>query len=86
MDVDSTFVIVFSGSGIEASMVQLYLESSGIAAQLEDEHIGTMAPYLAAAGGAGAVKVAVAARDAASAKELLAKRRGGGTSGASLVK
>jgi Putative prokaryotic signal transducing protein len=68
-------VTVFSGSGVEASMVLSFLESNGISARLEGEYVGTTAPHLAAAGGAGAVKVAVAAGDAASAKELLAERR-----------
>jgi hypothetical protein len=57
-------------------MVFSFLESNGISAQLEDEYTGTTAPYMAGAGGAGAVKVAVAAEDAASAKEILANRRG----------
>jgi hypothetical protein len=57
-------------------MVLSFLESNDISARLENEYTGTTAPYIAAAGGAGAVKVAVASEDAASAKELLANRRG----------
>jgi hypothetical protein len=76
MNSGASTVIVFSGSRVEASMVLSFLESNEIAARLEDEYTGTTAPYMAAAGGAGAVKVAVAAADAALAKELLANRRG----------
>ncbi|OWK45091.1 putative signal transducing protein [Fimbriiglobus ruber] len=75
MSSSASIVTIFSGSGIEASMVLSFLESNGIPARLEDEYTGTMAPHVAAGGGAGAVKVAVAAGDAAAAKELLAKRR-----------
>jgi hypothetical protein len=77
MSSDASSVIVFAGSGVEASMVLSFLKSNGIAARLEDEHIGTMVPHVAAGGGAGAVKVAVAAEDAGVAKKLLAKHRGG---------
>jgi hypothetical protein len=69
-------VTVFAGSATEAAMVRSYLESNGITVNLDNEHIGMMAPYIAAAGGAGAVKVTVASDDAARAKELLAERRG----------
>jgi hypothetical protein len=77
MNTDGSSVAVFSGSRAEASMVLPFPESNDISARLEDEYTGTTDPYTAAAGGAGAVKVAVAAEDAASAKELLANRRGG---------
>ena len=66
--------VVFTGSRTEASLVLSFLESNEISARLENEYTGTTAPYMAAAGGAGAVKVAVAAEDASSAKELLANR------------
>jgi hypothetical protein len=77
MNSGASTITVFSGSRTEASMVLSFLESNDISARLEDEYTGTTDPYTAAAGGAGAVKVAVAAEDAASAKELLANRRGG---------
>jgi putative signal transducing protein len=67
-------ISVFAGSSAEAAIVRSFLESNGIAARLADEHIGTMAPHLAAGGGAGAVKVLVEGSDAARAKQLLAER------------
>jgi hypothetical protein len=74
MNSGASIVTVFSGSDVEASIVVSFLESNGISAWLEEEYIGSIAPYMAAGGGAGAVKVAVEAQDAASAKELLARR------------
>jgi hypothetical protein len=72
MSEPSSRVIVFAGSSTEAAIVQSFLESNGIAADLVDEHIGSVAPHVAAGGGAGAVKVAVADGDAVTARELLA--------------
>ena len=72
-----SFVTVFSGSSIEASLVLSFLESHGIAAQIEGEHMGVTAPYAGAGGGAGAVKVNVPANDAAEAQEILANRTRG---------
>ncbi|HEV3387333.1 MAG TPA: DUF2007 domain-containing protein [Gemmata sp.] len=74
MNSGASIVTVFSGSEVESSIVVSFLESNGISAWLEEEYIGSIAPYMAAGGGAGAVKVAVEAQDAASAKELLARR------------
>jgi hypothetical protein len=71
---DSSSIIVFAGSSTEAAIVRSFLESNGIATRLVDEHIGTMAPHLAAGGGAGAVKVVVEGGDVARAKELLGER------------
>ena len=67
-------VTVFAGTASEAEMVRSYLEPYGIAVRLDDEHLGITAPYLAAPGGAGAVKVTVAHDDAARARKLLADR------------
>jgi hypothetical protein len=74
MSESASFVTIFAGSATEAAMVRSYLESNGIAVHLDDEHIGMMAPHIAAGGGAGAVKVTVASDDAARARELLADR------------
>lgn len=70
---DASSTIVFAGSSAEAEVVRSFLESNGIATRLVDEHIGTVAPHLAAAGGAGAFKVVVEAGDAARAEGLLAE-------------
>ncbi len=73
-------VTIFAGSATEAVMVRSFLESNGVVAHLVDEHIGVTAPHLAAGGGAGAVKVAVAGGEAERAKELLASRVQGDSS------
>ena len=65
---------IFAGSSVEAALVRSFLEDHGISAFLMEERVGTIAPYAAAAGGAGAVKVAVAAEDVAKAKYYLAER------------
>ena len=68
-------VIVFAGSTMEADLVKLHLQEDGIEAVLEDEHIGTIAPYAATAGGAGAVKVAVSVVDEPEARELIERHQ-----------
>jgi hypothetical protein len=73
---DQRFVTVFAASSVEAGLARSLLERNGIDAHLADEYIGTVAPHLAAGGGAGAVKVMVAERDAERARELLAQRGG----------
>jgi hypothetical protein len=71
-----TLETVFTGSSVEAGVVQSLLESHGLTTYLSDEYVGTVAPHLAAGGGAGAVKVQVASTDAARARDLLARRPG----------
>jgi hypothetical protein len=70
------FVTVFAGASVEAGIVRALLESQGIAAWLEEEYIGTVAPWMSAAGGAGAVKVLVAQEHAAEARSILADHKG----------
>jgi hypothetical protein len=74
MDERHELETVFTGSAAEASLVRGFLDGHGLTAYLSDEYIGTAAPYMAAGGGAGAVKVQVAAIDAARAQDLLARR------------
>jgi hypothetical protein len=69
-------VIVFAGSIIEADLIKLHLQEHGIEARLEDEHIGTMAPYAAPGGIFGAVKVAVSVIDESKAGELIERHQG----------
>jgi hypothetical protein len=76
MEEQRTLETVFTGSSVEAGLAQGLLEAHGVTAYLSDEYIGVVAPHLAAGGGAGAVKVQVAAADAARARDLLARRPG----------
>jgi hypothetical protein len=71
---DHHFENVFAGSPVEAGLVQAFLETNGITAFLANEHVGTVAPYLAAGGAAGAVKVLVVQEKAQKARELLVDR------------
>jgi hypothetical protein len=64
-------IIVFSGNTFEASHIRIELENNGISAFLKDEFIGSIAPWHAAPGGAGAVKVAVAQRDREDALNII---------------
>ncbi len=74
-------VVVFSGTAAEALVIRVMLEGNGIAAYLEDETLGTMAPHYAAAGGAGAVKVTVMRGDFEAAKTLIENRGESGHEG-----
>jgi hypothetical protein len=54
---------VFAGTALQASMVKSLLENGEIEAFLRDDIIGTLTPWNASPGGAGAVKVFVAGID-----------------------
>ena len=54
---------VFAGTAIQASMIKSLLENIEIEAFLKDELIGSLNPWHAAPGGAGAVKVFVSSTD-----------------------
>jgi hypothetical protein len=59
-------------SGVPSTdLLKCLLEGKGIPARLEDEFVGMIAPYAAAAGGAGAVKVIVAASDVDEARRIV---------------
>lgn len=51
--------IIFSGSIVRADLLKCLLEGQGIQVFLQDETMGTLAPWYVAAGGAGAVKVLI---------------------------
>lgn len=64
-------VVVFAGSALDARLKQSLLEANGIMSILLDENVGELAPWKAAPGGVGAVKVAVRHADVARAQALL---------------
>ena len=76
MSMRMSSVTIYSGSPIEASLVLSFLKSYGISAKLEDDHTGTIAPFVTAGGGAGAIRVSVSIEDATEAKHLLAELLG----------
>ena len=59
--VKDTFVEVYAGTSWQAGLVLSLLEHAGITAFLKDDFLGTLTPWYAAPGGAGAVKVLVPA-------------------------
>ncbi len=60
-------VKVFRGTYLQCEMVRSLLENAGIESYLKDELLGTIAPWWAEPGGAGAVKVFVSVEDEAQA-------------------
>lgn len=66
-------LVIFSGEAWEAEIVKSILENEGIEAFLKDEYIGMLAPWYAAGGGAGAVKVVVSNLDEKKAAAIVAE-------------
>lgn len=64
-------VEVFSGSNWQADMVKSLLENAEIDAFLKNEILGTLAPWWASPGGAGAVKVYASNTDYEKAKQIV---------------
>jgi hypothetical protein len=64
-------VEVFAGTAMQAGMVKSLLENAEIETFLQDEFIGTLNPWYAAPGGAGAVKVFVSNVDSEKAKAVV---------------
>lgn len=64
-------VEVFAGTFMEAGMVKSMLIDAGIDAFLKDALIGTIVPWHAAPGGAGAVKIFVASRQLDEARAIV---------------
>lgn len=66
-----TTAVVFSGRPVDAGFVKSLLENAGIMAFLKDENMGTIAPWHAAPGGAGAVKVVINQKDQEAAESIV---------------
>lgn len=66
-------IVIYAGTSIDAGFVKSLLEDASIGAFLKDEIMGTLAPWLVAPGGVGAVKVVVARRDLDRAKPIVQK-------------
>ena len=75
MNSDKQFrpIEVFAGTIMQASLVKSLLEDEGIEVFLKDEFVGSMHPWYASAGGAGAVKVVVSGADFEKAKQVVLK-------------
>ena len=59
---NGNYCVVYSGNIVQADLLKCLLQSEGIAALLQDEFVGMIAPYVSP-GGAGAVKVLIAESD-----------------------
>lgn len=68
---ETSLVEVFAGTMWQAGMIKSLLENAGIEAFLKDEIIGTMGPWWAAPGGAGAVKVFVSNKQTEEAQKVV---------------
>jgi Putative prokaryotic signal transducing protein len=64
------FSVVYSGTIVQADLLKCLLEGAGIQAMLENEYIGTIAPYVFP-GGAGAVKVLIPNSDMNQARRIV---------------
>lgn len=79
MEKDSKPTVLFSGTSMEAGMVQSFIEAHGIQAFLINDHMGTLEPWVVAAGGLNPVKVLVSESDYPEAAALLEEFHSGGS-------
>ena len=70
---DSTPVTVFAGGFLEASLLKNLLERHGITVFLEDQLMGSIAPWQVSAGGTAPVKLIVSSLDQEQATQLIAE-------------
>lgn len=71
MKAANELVEVYAGSTIEVGIVQSFLSSAEVDSYLQNEIVGTLAPWWSSPGGAGAIKLLVAKADAETAKMLI---------------
>jgi hypothetical protein len=64
-------IVVHSGNSIETGFIKSLLEEYGIQTLLQDELMGTIAPWYIAPGGVGAVKILIARSDYERAKAII---------------
>jgi hypothetical protein len=68
---DVTPVVIFAGNQFDAGLVKTMLEDREITAYFQDDELGMIAPWYAAPGGAGAIKVVVSSADMDAAKAVI---------------
>lgn len=71
MSTEPELIVIHSTDHVEAGLLKGLLENAGIAVWLRDEFIGHIAPWYAAPGGAGAVKIMVRQEDQDRARAVL---------------
>ncbi len=62
---------VYAGSPLDTGLIMSMLQDSDIECFLQDENMGTIAPWQVSAGGAGAVKIMINSNDLEKARLLI---------------
>ena len=65
------WVIVYAGGAADSALLRDLLDAAGVSARLGDEVMGTMAPYVIAAGTTAAIKVLVPDDQVDEAREVV---------------
>jgi hypothetical protein len=68
---ENDLISVYSSTFMEVHMIKSMLESSGVETFIKDEYMGTLAPFDAAAGGAGAVQLITRRKDYDAARRVI---------------
>ncbi|MFD1258657.1 DUF2007 domain-containing protein [Mucilaginibacter terrae] len=69
--INDSLVTVFAGTPLDAGMIHSLLEEEGIPAFIQNELMGSIAPWQIVAGGAGAVKVQVSNMHEEQARQII---------------
>ncbi len=62
---------VYAGSPLDTGLIMSMLQDSDIECFLQDENMGTIAPWQVSAGGAGAVKIMINSNDLEKARLII---------------
>jgi hypothetical protein len=73
MQKKNDLIEIFAGSSIEAEIVNSMLKDHEVRTFLQDENMGTIAPWQVSAGGAGAVKIIINRKDYKAARQIIEK-------------
>lgn len=68
-------VEIFKGSLWEAEVIQGMLNSEGIETFVQDDQTGTIAPWVVTSGGVDSVRLVVADKEAARARQIISEYR-----------
>ena len=71
MSEENEFITVYAGDTVAANSIKGLLEDAQITVFLKDEVLGSVAPFYASPGGAGAIKVTVLKKDLKKAKNII---------------
>ncbi|EJF11762.1 MULTISPECIES: DUF2007 domain-containing protein [Pontibacter] len=74
-------IVIFSGDFHRAAVIKNMLENHGIYVFMQNEHMGSIAPFQVASGGFNPVKLIISGHDEEEAKKLLENFDRDGTEG-----